>query len=49
MQGVGARRGREFGIIRVAMLAVYIPFILDMLMYDSPDAVLGPVRRLLGS
>ena len=33
----------------VAMLAVYIPFILDMLMYDSPDAVLGPVRRLLGS
>ena len=32
----------------VAMLAVYMPFILDMLMYDSPNAVLGPVRRLIG-
>ena len=33
----------------IAMLAVYLPFILDMLMYDSPDAVLYPVRRLLGA
>ena len=32
----------------VAMLVIYIPFILDMLMYTSGDAVLNPVRRLLG-
>ena len=32
----------------VAMLAVYIPFILDMLMYTREEAILGPVRRLLG-
>ena len=32
----------------IAMLVVYIPFIMDMLMYDRPDAILGPVRKLLG-
>ena len=32
----------------VAMLIVYLPFIMDMLMYTKDDAILGPVRRLLG-
>ena len=31
----------------VAMLVVYVPFILDMLMYKNSDAVLNPVRRLI--
>ena len=31
----------------VAMLIVYIPFILDMLMYSKEDAILAPVRALL--
>ena len=32
----------------VAMLVVYLPFIMDMLMYDRQNAILAPVRRLLG-
>ena len=32
----------------VAMLIVYIPFILDMLMYRNSEAILNPARRLLG-
>ena len=32
----------------IAMLVVYIPFILDMLMYTKEGEILGPVRRLLG-
>ena len=32
----------------IAMLAIYLPFIMDMLMYDRQDAILGPVRKLLG-
>ena len=32
----------------IAMLAVYLPFIMDMLMYTKEGAILGPVRRLLG-
>ncbi|MBO6168235.1 MAG: type III secretion system export apparatus subunit SctT [Kiritimatiellae bacterium] len=32
----------------VAMLVVYIPFILDMLMYTDESAILTPVRKLLG-
>ena len=32
----------------VAMLVVYLPFIMDMLMYTKGEAVLGPVRKLLG-
>jgi len=32
----------------IAMLAVYLPFIMDMLMYDRESAVLLPVRKLLG-
>ena len=32
----------------VAMLIVYLPFIMDMLMYTNEGEVLGPVRRLLG-
>ena len=32
----------------VAMLAVYLPFILDMLMYKKQDAILGSVMKLLG-
>ena len=31
----------------VAMLIVYLPFIMDMLMYTKEGAILGPVRRLL--
>ena len=31
----------------VAMLVVYLPFIMDMLMYTKSEAVLGPVRKLL--
>ena len=33
----------------IAMLVIYLPFIMDMLMYTKEGAVLGPVRRLLGS
>jgi type III secretion protein T len=32
----------------VAMLIVYLPFIMDMLMYTKDAAILDPVRRLLG-
>ena len=32
----------------IAMLVVYLPFILDMLMYDRQGAILAPARRLLG-
>ncbi len=31
----------------VAMLVIYIPFILDMLMYTKDDAILAPVREVL--
>ena len=31
----------------IALLIAYIPFILDMLMYTSDDAILEPVMRLL--
>ena len=32
----------------IAMLAVYLPFVMDMLMYDKPDAILFPVLKMLG-
>ena len=32
----------------IAMLIVYLPFIMDMLMYTKETEILGPVRRLLG-
>ena len=32
----------------VAMLVVYLPFIMDMLMYTKDTAILSPVRNLLG-
>ena len=32
----------------VAMLVVYLPFIMDMLMYTKDTAILSPVRKLLG-
>ena len=32
----------------IAMLAIYLPFIMDMLMYTKGSAILGPVRGLLG-
>ncbi len=32
----------------VAMLIIYLPFIMDMLMYTTDSAILGPVRKLLG-
>ena len=31
----------------IALLIAYIPFILDMLMYTTEDAIIGPVMRLL--
>jgi type III secretion protein T len=33
----------------VAMLIVYLPFIMDMLMYTKESSVLGPVLKLLGA
>ena len=32
----------------IAMLVIYLPFIMDMLMYDRQEAILAPARRLLG-
>ena len=32
----------------VAMLIVYIPFIMDMLMYKNTDSIINPVRSLIG-
>ena len=32
----------------IAMLVVYLPFILDMLMYTKEGEILGPVRNMLG-
>jgi len=32
----------------VAMLILYLPFIMDMLMYTRESSILNPVRRLLG-
>lgn len=32
----------------VAMLIVYLPFIMDMLMYTKEGTILGPVQKLLG-
>jgi len=32
----------------IAMLVIYIPFILDMLMYSRESAILGPLRKMLG-
>ena len=32
----------------VAMLIVYLPFIMDMLMYTNDGAILKPVMRLIG-
>ena len=31
----------------IALLIAYIPFILDMRMYTTEDAILEPVMRLL--
>jgi type III secretion protein T len=31
----------------IAMLIVYLPFIMDMLMYTRKSAILGPVQKLL--
>ena len=32
----------------IAMLVIYLPFVMDMLMYTKEGAILGPVRKLLG-
>jgi len=32
----------------VAMLIIYLPFIIDMLMYTKDSSILGPVQKLLG-
>ena len=32
----------------IAMLIVYLPFIMDMLMYTKDGEILGPVQKLLG-
>ena len=34
--------------IGVALLIVYLPFIMDMLMYTRDTAILDPARALLG-
>ena len=39
--------GRLISPAAIAMLIVYLPFIMDMLMYTKEGAILGPVRRLL--
>lgn len=31
----------------IAMLVIYLPFIMDMLMYTKEGAILGPVRKML--
>ena len=31
----------------IAMLVIYLPFILDMLIYTKEGAILNPVRQLL--
>ena len=30
----------------IAMLVIYLPFIMDMLLYTNDSAILDPVRRL---
>ena len=32
----------------VAMLIIYIPFIMDMLMYTKDTSIIEPIRRMLG-
>ncbi len=32
----------------IAMLAIYLPFVMDMLVYTKEESILGPVRKLLG-
>ena len=32
----------------IAMLVIYLPFIMDMLMYTKEGAILGPVQKMLG-
>ena len=32
----------------IAMLIIYLPFIIDMLMYTKDSSILGPVQKLLG-
>ena len=32
----------------IAMLIIYLPFILDMLMYTRDTSILTPLRKLLG-
>ena len=33
----------------IALLIVYLPFIMDMLMYTKDSAIIIPVRKLLGA
>jgi type III secretion protein T len=32
----------------VAMLVIYVPFILDMLMYTKDASIVEPIRKILG-
>jgi len=32
----------------IAMLLIYLPFVMDMLIYTREDAIIGPLRKLLG-
>ena len=32
----------------IAMLVIYLPFILDMLMYTKDASILDPLRNMLG-
>ena len=31
----------------IAFLIIYLPFVLDMLMYTSEDSILVPVKKLI--
>lgn len=33
----------------IAMLVIYIPFIMDILMYTKEESILGTIRRLIGA
>ena len=31
----------------IAFLVIYLPFVMDMLMYNAEDAILTPVKKVL--
>ena len=32
----------------VAMLIIYVPFVMDMLMYTKDASIIDPIRKILG-